>query len=321
MSARVVTAGRLHEHGQPLRVEQVELAEPGADEVLVELQHAGFNPVDTYIARGLVAAGAPLPRTLGGEATGTLEGCAVLVAGAGLGSARDGLWATAAVVPRAAVLLLPDGVDPVEAASAGVAGLTAQATVEELAQVTAADRVLVLGAAGGVGLPVVSLAVSAGAIVRGQTSSRSKAQAIAALGAQPVVSAADGLADALAGWQPTVVIDPLGGAFTPAAVTALAPGGRLVSFGTSAGAEVTLPMQALYRKGLRVLGYGGVTVPEGRRREGLAAVLDALAAGRMRIPVARRIPLTEVSSAFDALRDRTLAGNLVIDLGTPGATP
>lgn len=314
MSTRTVTAARLHAHGEPLVLEEVPLAEPGLDEVVVELLHAGVNPVDRYVAAGSVAPGAALPRTLGGEATGTVDGRPVLVAGGGLGFMRDGVWASAVVAPRAAVLPLPAGVDPVEAAGAGVAGLTAWQCVVVEAEVTAADRVLVLGAAGGVGLAVVSLAVALGGQVRGQTGSPAKGQTIGGLGAVPVVSGASGLAAALAGWSPTVVIDPLGGDFTPVAVTLLAPRGRLVVFGTSAGAQVTLPLQTLYRGSLRLLGYGGTALPEGERREGLAAVLRALAEDRLRVPVGARVPLADVSSAMDLLRERAVTGKVVLDL-------
>ena len=97
--SRTVRAARLKEHGKPLHVKEVELPEPREDEVLVELQFGGVNPIDQYIAEGRVAPDRLVPRTLGGEATGTLDGRPVLVAGEGLGTMRDGVWAQAAVVP------------------------------------------------------------------------------------------------------------------------------------------------------------------------------------------------------------------------------
>ena len=129
------------------------------------MSYAVVNPVDRYTAQGLVSPDGPLPRTLGGEGAGAVDGRPVLVAGSGLGATRNGTWSQQAVVPRQAVLDLPRGVDPQQTASAGVAGLTAWNTVVELAAVTAADRVLVLGGAGGVGLAITSLATSLGAQV------------------------------------------------------------------------------------------------------------------------------------------------------------
>lgn len=74
---------------------------------------------------GRVAPGAPVPRTLGTEGAGTVDGRPVLARGHGIGTARDGLWATAAVVPYAALIDVPDGVALEQAAAMGVAGVTA----------------------------------------------------------------------------------------------------------------------------------------------------------------------------------------------------
>src|SRR5450755_733965 len=112
-----ISAARLHEYGKPLVIEAVTLPEPGPDEVLVALEFAGVNPIDRYIAEGRVPTGGSLPRTLGGEAAGTAQGRRVLVAGGGLGAARDGVWAQAAVVPEHSVIPLPDGVATRDAAA------------------------------------------------------------------------------------------------------------------------------------------------------------------------------------------------------------
>src|SRR5579875_1351466 len=105
-----VTAVRLRAHGEPLEVEEVALAEPADGEVVVEMAFAGVNPVDRYQAEGRVAPHAPLPRTLGSEGAGTVDGRPVMVTGYGLGSTRAGVWATAAVVPEEALIPVPDGV-------------------------------------------------------------------------------------------------------------------------------------------------------------------------------------------------------------------
>ena len=310
----MVKAVRLHDHDSPPRVEDVDLPEPAGDEVRVELAFAGVNPVDTYVAQGRVAADGPLPRTLGGEASGHLGAEPVLVSGAGLGSTRDGVWAGAATVPRTAVVPLPDGIDLREAAALGVVGLTAWYTVH-LADVRSDDRVLVLGAGGGVGLPTVSLARSLGATVWGQTGSADKAEAIRAQGAADVVVAdATGLGEALAEFAPTVVIDGLGGSFTPAAVSAMAPYGRLVLFGTSAGSTSAMELQPVYRKSLRIVGFGGLILSDDERRSALGEAMRAVAEGRMRIPIDRTLPMERVNEAFRLLADRSVTGKVVLDL-------
>jgi NADPH:quinone reductase len=311
----MVRAARLHDHDSPLRVEDVPLPAPGAGDVRVELAFAGVNPVDSYVAQGRVAADGPLPRTVGSEASGHLDGTPVLVTGAGLGSSRDGVWAGAANVPEAAVVPLPEGLGLREAAAVGVAGLTAWHTLH-LADVRRGDHVLVLGASGGVGLTTVSLAVQMGATVWGQTGNADKAEAIRRQGAHGVVvTGASGLAEALAGFSPTVVIDGLGAAFTSAAVTAMAPHGRLVLFGTSAGSTSTMELQPLYRKSLTIFGYGGLSLSDAERRTGLTEVMTALAEGSMQIPIDRTIPLEQVNDAFRLIADRAVTGKIVLDLG------
>jgi NADPH:quinone reductase len=312
---RTIPAARLHEHGAPLVVEEVELRDPGPDEVLVELQFGGVNPVDRYGAEGRVAPDGPRPRTMGAEASGTVDGRRVLVAGGGLGARCDGVWAQAAVVPAASVFELPDGVELQDAAAMGIAGLTAYNVVRHLARVEAEDRVLVLGASGGVGTMIVSLVKAAGATVWGQTGSEDKISVIEELGGdRAVLAGPDELRGALTDFAPTVVFDPLGGGFLPAAIEAAAPRARIVSFGTSAGPEVELNVQTLYRKGLSLLGYAGLILSDQERRRGLEAALKALAAGELRVLIGDVLPLAQVNDAFQRLIDRQVQGKLVLAL-------
>jgi NADPH:quinone reductase len=317
VSNRQIRAVRLVGHGAPLRVEQLALREPGPGEVVVELSAAGVNPVDGYGARGIVAQDGPLPRTLGGEGSGWLDGAPVFLVGGGLGTMRDGTWAEAVVVHRDNVIALDSSADLTAAAALAVAGITAWNTVSEVAQVRASDRVLVLGGAGGVGLSITSLALSAGATVVGQAGSELKAAAIRDFGAEAVVADASSLADQLGDFGPTVTFDPLGGDFTPAALSALAPGGRHVLFGTSAGPEASLDLRALYRAGQRILGYAGLRLTDTDRVMSGRAAAAALADGRLRIHVGRLLPLSaaagESGGVLDALTDRTITGKLIID--------
>jgi NADPH2:quinone reductase len=312
--SRTVRAVQLQDHSRLPGVEQVELAEPGEGEVLVELTYAGINPVDSYNAQGKVAADGPLPRVLGGEASGTVHGRPVLVAGSGLGSTRDGVWAEAAVVPEMAVIPLPGELDPQQVAAMGVAGLTAYQVVGPVGEVGPDDRVLVLGASGGVGGPILSFAASTGATVVGQTGSRDKADAIRASGAEDVlISDANGLVEAARDLRPTVIIDPLGGPFTAAALEAVAPRGRVVVYGTSAGTDVSFNLQQVYRNSKRLLSYGGLGLSDEERRAGLERALRVLAEGRMQIRIDRVLPLERVGEAFDLITNRGLSGKVLLD--------
>ena len=310
-------AARLHAHGKPLIVEEVDVPSPGDDEVVVEMVFAGVNPVDRYTAEGRVAPDGPLPRTIGMEGSGRRadDGRPVIVQGGGLGTTRDGAWAERVVAPSSAVTDVPAGVDLAEAAAMGVAGVTAWRTATEQAKVTADDRVLVLGASGGVGSILVSLCRSLGARVWGQSGNPDKASFIVGQGAEEVVTAGpDELVASVARLEPTVVFDPLGDGFSGAAIEALATFGRFVSFGVSAGPMAEVNMQTLYRKGLTVYGYGGLIESAERMAAGKAAALAALADGRLKVVVADVLPLGRVNDAFTALVDRAISGKIVLDV-------
>ncbi len=109
------------------------------------------------------------------------------MAGEGLGAVRDGIWSQAAVVPRAAVVPLPGGVETRGRRGRGHRRAYRAQCVRELARVVAEDRVLVLGASGGVGSMIVSLGRSAGATVWGQTGNADKVDGIIAHGADRVL--------------------------------------------------------------------------------------------------------------------------------------
>lgn len=310
-----IRAARLVGHGMPLRVEELDLPAPGDGEVVVDLAFAGVNPVDRYGALGRVAVDGPVPRTLGTEASGHVNGRPVVVGGHGLGTLRDGLWATRAVVPEESLIDVPPGVLLEHAAAMGIVGATAWRIVTEVARVTRNDRVLVLGASGGVGSIAVSVVRAIGATVWGQTDKSEKADWVRGRGAHRVVTAGpETLAEAVRELRPTVVIDPLGDGFFGAAVESLAERGRLVIFGTSAGDRGDVPLQALYRKGLTVFGYGGLLDDDNTRAHYVAEALEAARNGRLEVVIDRVIPLEQVNEAFELLADRSVQGKLILDL-------
>jgi NADPH:quinone reductase len=308
-------AARLLEHGKPLSVDDVELPHPAEGELVVEMAFGGVNPVDRYGALGRTAPDAPVPRTLGNEGSGHVEGRAVLVRANGLGTARDGVWSTQAVVPASALVDIPEGVELEAAAAMGIAGVTAWRVVTEKAKVTEEDRVLVLGASGGVGSIAVSVAHSLGATVWGQTTNPDKAEWIGERGANRVVVAnAAQLTEAARELDPTVVIDPLGDGFTGASIGLLEPRGRLVIFGTSAEAEGRIPLQTLYRKGLTVYGYAGLIEDDEVLARHTVDALKALQEGRLEVAVGKVSPLDDVNDAFELLEQHAVQGQLLLDL-------
>ena len=304
----------LDDLGGTLRVAHTPDPEPGPGEVVVAIEFAGVNPLDVWITRGSVGAAARhLPWVPGTEAVGTVDGRSVLVRGAGLGVLRPGLYRQRAAVPVDALLDLPAGVDGAQVAALPVAGMTAWHAVHTKGAVTADDRVLVLGASGGVGSLAVQVARATGATVWGHTGNPAKVDAVTADGAHHVVvSDATGLAAAVAELRPTVVLDALGGAYTEQAVEALQVGGRLVVYGTSADERIGMNLRTFYRKGLTMLGYTGLVESPALQREVLDRLLGLLAQGALRVPV-EVLPLAQAAEAHARIVERRVQGKLVLD--------
>jgi NADPH:quinone reductase len=308
-------AARLHSIGGPLQLD--ELADPvaGAGEQLVDIAYASVNPLDVWITQGSVgAAAANLPWTPGTEATGHVDGRPVLVRGGGLGVIRPGLYCSQIAVPDDWLLPLGEDIDLGQAAAIPVAGITAWQALHGRAKIDADDRVLVLGASGGVGAVAVQLAKAAGATVWGQSSSPAKVDGIVANGADNVVvTGADGLEAATEAYQPTVILDSLGGPFTDAAVAAIAIQGRLVVYGTSNNEQVSINLRRLYRKSVDLLGYGGMVVTPEEERLALETLMAMLVAGTLHIPIGDVLPLAGAAEAHARILGSNVEGKILLD--------
>jgi NADPH2:quinone reductase len=191
--------------------------------------------------------------------------------------------------------------------------MTAWNCVNTVGRCSTADRVLVLGASGGVGSLVVQLAKATGATVWSQTTSADKVDWLGELGAdRAVVADAATLAESVGELKPTLVIDGLGGAFTTAAVAALQPRGRLVLYGASAGDDIPLSSRGFYRKGLTMLGYSGLIETAESQASLLQQLLELVNSGGLRVPV-EVLSLAEADTAFRRILDRQVEGKLVLD--------
>jgi NADPH:quinone reductase len=165
-----------------------------------------------------------------------------------------------------------------------------------------------------VGAVAVQLAKAAGSTVWGQTSSAAKVDGIIANGADNVVvTGADGLEAAVSAYQPTVILDSLGGPFTDAAIAAIANGGRLVVYGTSNNEQVTINLRRLYRKAVNLLGYSGLVETPDEQRDVMARLLQMMSTGALRIPVGDVLPLAEAADAHARILGRGVEGKIVLD--------
>src|ERR671910_1061827 len=233
-TSQLVRAIQITEFGSPEVLRPVELPdpEPADGEVLVRVARAGINFADTHQRRDDYLAPAQLPLIPGGEISGTTPDgtrVAALLPGGG--------YAELVAVPEAYLVPVPDEVSDDQAAALLLQGLTAWATLKISARLEQGESVLVHAAAGGVGTLAVQLAkrMGAGRVV-GIASSAEKRELAQRLGADATVdSNADDLEaailDANGGEPLDVVPEMVGGAAFEASYAALAPFGRLITYG------------------------------------------------------------------------------------------
>jgi len=330
---RIVVTG----HGGPevLQVQEVDLPEPRAGEVRVKTLAAGVSAYDLMHRSSGLLPGTPRPPfTLGEDVVGVVdklgEGVSTLeqgqtVAGATWAIGFGGGYSEFICLPAGELVPVPADVDPAEAVCLVVNYLTATMAMHRTAAVRSGQRVLVHGAAGGVGTALLQLGKLAGLEMYG-TASRRNHDLVSALGATPIDYRAEDFVERireLTGEGVDVVFDPIGGARQLwRSYRALRSGGRLVWFGVAAAK----------RSGLRVIPLTLSTVfllkliPDGKQvplapdlskdnawyRRTLAELLDLLAAGKIKPVVADRIPLVQAGHAHELLERGGHAGKVVL---------
>ena len=200
-------AVRFHEHGGPdvLTVDEVERPDPDHGQVVVDIEAAGINPVDTYFREGAYPV-PHLPFIGGGDLAGVVsevgDGVDAFergdrVLGTGLGSGLPGTYAEAAAAPADTLAHLPDGVSFEAGAALGTVGGTAWQALVHHGDVDPAETVLIHGGSGGVGHVAIQLAETMGAHVHATTAPE-YADTLAALGAEKTFDyARDDLAEAI----------------------------------------------------------------------------------------------------------------------------
>lgn len=327
-------------HGGPEVLQMVEedLPEPRAGEVRVRVLAAGVSAYDLMFRSSRWLPGTPRPPfTLGEDVVGVVdeagEGVTALahgetVAGATWSVGFGGGYSQFICLPATALLPVPAGVDPAEAVCLVVNYLTAHMAMHRTATVTSGERVLVHGAAGGVGSALLELGKLAGLEVFG-TASAYNHERVAAVGATPIDYRSEDFVErirTLTGDGVDVVFDPVGGAGQLwRSYRALHRRGRLVWFGVAATKKaglrvipLTLLMVALLKlipDGKQVPLAPDLSEDNAWYRKTLAELLDLLAVRRIKPLVAARIPLAEAARAHDLLERGGYAGKVVLVTG------
>jgi len=317
---------RLSEFGAPevMRLENIDLPDPGPGQVRLRQTAIGFNFIDVYQRAGKYPL--PLPTGLGHEAAGVVEALGPGVTGLAMGdrvvtmNAGIGAYAEARNVPADKLVPLPAAVSDEAAAAVFFKAMTAQYLVQKTHAVQPGDTVLVHAAAGGVGQILSAWARSLGATVIGTAGSAAKCEVARAAGCDAAIdySQPDWVAKVLAtmgGRKARVVYDSVGQHTFAGSLDCCAPFGLVVVYGAASGPAPAVEPELLNQKGCLFLTRPSVfphnATPE-RLRANAAEVFDAMARGVVRPAVGWRGGLHDAAALHHAAQARSFTGAAVM---------
>jgi NADPH2:quinone reductase len=315
------------EYGPPesLRVEQVEAPRPGAGQVRLEVHAAGVNFPDLLIIENKYQFKPPLPFSPGGEVAGVVAELGEGVTGVSIGdrvlaTTGWGGFAEEVVAPEGALIAIPDEMDFETASAFLMTYGTSHYALVNRAALQPGETLLVLGAAGGVGLAAVEIGRILGARVIAAASSDEKLAVCKEHGADELISyASEDLRErvkALTGGRGAdVVYDPVGGDYSEPALRATSWNGRFLVIGFAAGPIPRIPLNLPLLKGCQIVGvfWGAFT---GREREThLANVRELMQwyrEGKLHPRIHGVYPLERVAEALREVSERRVRGKVVI---------
>ncbi|ANY05248.1 NADPH:quinone oxidoreductase family protein [Pseudonocardia sp. HH130630-07] len=309
------SAVRLNEVDPPVR---------GDGEVLVDVAAAGVNFPDVLMTRGLYQIRPEPPFVLGSECAGTVREAGPdsgLAPGDRVAAfALSGMFGEIVSVPEGSVLPLPDEVGFAAGACLPMNYLTAHFTLVTRGGLQPGETVLVHGAAGGIGTAVIQLAAALGATVIGVTSTEAKAEVARRAGAAHAVGV-EGFKDAVreltGGAGVDMVVDPVGGDRFTDSLRSLAPLGRVMVVGFTAGEIPTVKVNRLLlgNTDVRGVGWGAYALDrDGFTRAGWDALLPHLRSGALDPVVSERFALDEAPTALARIDERTVTGKVVLQM-------
>lgn len=318
-------AYRLEENDRPPRLTGIPRPDPGPGEVRLRLRACGLNFADLLMVKGTYQDRPALPFTMGMEFAGVVEALGPGVAGPAPGTrvavfGGQGGLAEAAVVRADRLLAIPDAMGFDQAAAFMVAYGTSHLALSHRARLQPGETLLVLGAAGGVGLTAVEIGRRMGATVIASARGPERLEVARTAGAHHLIDsdAPDlrGTLRAMGGVD--VVYDAVGGAAFIEALRATRPEGRLLTIGFAGGEVPQIPANLLLVKNLTVIGlyWGGyATFAPKALDDSLATLMDWFAKGWIAPHISHRLPLERVEDGLALLRDRRSTGKVVITMG------
>ncbi|WP_380053447.1 NADPH:quinone oxidoreductase family protein [Falsihalocynthiibacter sp. SS001] len=294
----------------------------GPNDVLIDVAACGLNFADLLMIKGTYQEKAPPPFCPGMEIAGTVLSVGSEVQALKKGdrvaafSGHGGL-AEQAAVPVERCIPLPDDIPFDEAAAFQVAYGTSHLALTHKARLMKGETLLVLGAAGGVGLTAVELGKLLGARVIGVVRGKDRQQVVRDAGADHVLdSEAPDLKQQIRDLGGAdVVYDPVGGDMFKTAMGATNPDGRILTIGFASGTVPPIPANILLVKNITVIGFywgGYLKFAPQVLTDSLAQLLEWRQQEKLHLHISHRLPLAKVDQALELLRTRKSTGKVVV---------
>lgn len=298
---------------------------PGPGEVVVDVRAGGVNFPDVLTVQGKYQVKPPLPFTPGNEFAGVVRALGEGVRGLApgdqvIGFTQTGAFAQQAIAPAAALMPMPPGMDFDTAAAITLTYGTSHHAVVDRGQLKAGETMLVLGAAGGVGLAAIEIGKALGARVIAAASSAEKLEVCRQHGADVLIDYTkedlrEALKAATGGRGPDVIYDPVGGQYSEPALRSIAYRGRHLVIGFAAGEIPKLPWNLMLLKSASVVGVFWGDFARREPQKNLAAMREMLgwmAEGKLKPLVSKRYALGETAQALNDMAERKVTGKVVI---------
>ncbi|MBK9155303.1 MAG: NADPH:quinone reductase [Chloracidobacterium sp.] len=313
----------VREYGEPevMKVEEVETPEPSGTQVLVKIEAAGVNPVDTYLRTGIHAHAPALPYTPGKDGAGTVEDVGPDVSNCKEGDrvytadSLTGTYAEYALCNEYQLGRLPDNVNFEEGAGVWTPYATSYRALFQKAGIKPGDNVLIHGASGGVGTAAVQWAKCAGAIVIGTASSEEGKQHVTMSGADAVFDHSDedhfeAIRQFTGGSGVDVIIEMLANVNLERDFECLGMSGRIVVVGNRGSLQFT-PRLAM-TKDATIYGMSLFNSTQDERDEIHRAIFANLEDGALRPFVSRKYTLDQAPAAHHDVIENKALGKIVL---------
>jgi len=317
-------AYQLTDFDTPAKVADIPVPAPKQGEMRIRIMACGLNFADLLMIKGKYQDTPPPPFTLGMEVAGVVDALGPDTAGPDVGTrvavfGGQGGLAEYGCYDVSRAVALPDSMGFVDAAAFQIAYGTSHVALDYKARLQPGETLLVLGAAGGVGLTAIEIGKAMGARVIACARGEDKLQIARQAGADHLINAETddirAICKDLGGLD--VVYDPVGGDQFKAAFRACNPEARLLPIGFASGDIPQIPANHLLVKNLTVIGlyWGGYLAFNPKVvTQSLATLLDWYTEGRIKPHVGLQLPLDQATEALDALATRRSTGKVVVTI-------